>query len=87
MKKVTDNMVVVYGALKEMGGKGFAREVLNFLTEKGVAGKTFNGVNATLAALAGKGIVTKAKGVLGEKMLTEYTIVAELVAEAEAVAE
>lgn len=87
MKRVTDNMVVVYGALKEMGGKGFARDVLNFLTEKGTTGKTFNGVNATLAALAGKGIVTKAKAVLNEKMLTKYTIVAELQIEAEAVAE
>ena len=37
-------------------------------------GKTFNGVNATLAAAAGKGLCTKAKGVLGDKMLTVYTI-------------
>ena len=41
-------------------------------------GKTFNGVNATLAAAAGKGFCTKVKAVFGEgegaKMLTKYTI-------------
>ena len=52
-------------------GKGFAREVL---TDETLKGKTFNCVNATLAAAAGKGLCTKAKGVLGDKMLTCYTI-------------
>ena len=36
--------------------------------------KTFNAVNATLAACAGKGLATKAKAVLGDKMLTQYTV-------------
>ena len=52
-------------------GKGFAREVL---ADERLKGKTFNGVNATLAAAAGKGFCTKAKGVFGDKMLTIYTI-------------
>ena len=78
-------MVVVFGALKGMGGAGFAREVLNYLEANGVKGKTFNGVNATLAALAGKGYVEKSKAVSNEKMYTKYTIIKELVAdEAEA---
>ena len=81
MKKVTENMTVVFGALKEMNGVGFAREVLNHLEANGVKGKTFNGVNATLAALAGKGYVEKSKAVFNEKMYTKYTIVKELVAD------
>lgn len=80
-------MTVVYGALKEMGGVGFAREVLNHLEANGVKGKTFNGVNATLAALASKGYVEKNKAVFNEKMYTKYTIIKELVVEAEAEAE
>lgn len=78
-------MVVVFGALKAINGVGFAREVLNYLEANGVKGKTFNGVNATLAALAGKGYVEKAKVAFNERMYTKYTIVKELVAdEAEA---
>lgn len=79
MGKVTDNMKVIYGALQVMGGKGFAREVLNHLIANGVQNKTFNGVNATLAALAGKGYVTKDKGLFNEKVYTIYTIAKELV--------
>ena len=88
--KVTENMVAVLTVLAEREeGKGFAREVL---ADERLKGKTFNGVNATLAAAAGKGFCTKAKGVLGDKMLTVYTITdagreAIAPAEAEAVAE
>ena len=40
-----------------------------------MTGRTFNSVNATLAAMATKGYVTKAKGVYNEtKMLTKYTV-------------
>lgn len=64
-------VLAVLGARAE--GKGFAVEVL-----EGVKGKTFNSVNATLAALAAKELVTKEKKAYGEgasaKMLTEYTI-------------
>ena len=71
--KVTDKMNVAINAVKELGGKAFAREVL-----AKVEGKTFNGVNATLAAAAGKGYATKVKAMFGEgedaKMLTRYTI-------------
>ena len=74
--KLTENMVVVLKALASReNGKGFAREVL---AHESLNGKTFNGVNATLAAAAGKGLCTKAKALFGEgdnaKMLTQYTI-------------
>ena len=74
MVKVTENMKAVLAVLAEReNGAGFAREVLGAME-----GKTFNGVNATLAAAAGKGWATKEKAVFGEgdgaKMLTRYTI-------------
>lgn len=70
--KLTENMVAVLTVLAEREeGKGFAREVL---ADERLKGKTFNGVNATLAAAAGKGLVEKAKGVFEDKMLTCYTI-------------
>ena len=70
--KLTENMVAVLKVLAELPeGKGFARAVL----EK-MEGKTFNGVNATLAAAAGKGLCTKARKIneAAEKILTEYAI-------------
>ena len=70
--KLTENMVAVLTVLAgREEGKGFAREVL---ADARLKGKTFNGVNATLAAAAGKGLCTKAKGVFEDKMLTVYTI-------------
>lgn len=70
--KLTENMVAVLKVLAEMPeGKAFARAVLAKME-----GKTFNGVNATLAAAAGKGLCVKARKVdeAAEKILTEYTI-------------
>lgn len=77
MVKVTENMKAVLAVLAgRENGTGFAREVLGAMK-----GKTFNGVNATLAAAAGKGFCTKEKAVFGEgenaKMLTRYTITDE----------
>lgn len=77
MAKLTKNMVEVLGVLKDFKKGAFAREVL-----AKVEGKTFNGVNATLAAAAGKGFCTKVKALFGEgtegaKMLTKYTITEE----------
>lgn len=70
--KVTENMMAVLAVLADReDGKGFARQVL---ADERLKGKTFNGVNATLAAAAGKGFCTKAKGVFEDKMLTIYTI-------------
>ena len=70
--KLTENMVAVLTVLAGREEcKGFAREVL---ADERLKGKTFNGVNATLAAAAGKGLCTKAKGVFEDKMLTVYTI-------------
>lgn len=68
------NYKEVAGVLRTFeGGAAFAREVLNKMVEGG-ATRTFNSVNATLAAMAGKGYVTKAKAVFGDKMLTKYTL-------------
>ena len=70
--KLTENMVAVIKVLADReDGKGFARQVM---ADKRLEGKTFNGVNATLAAAAGKGLCTKAKAVFEDKMLTCYTI-------------
>ena len=74
--RLTENMVAVIKALADReDGKGFARQVM---ADARLEGKTFNGVNATLAAAAGKGLCTKAKALFGEgdnaKMLTQYTI-------------
>ena len=41
---------------------------------EGGSKRTFNSVNATLAAMAGKGFCNKEKAVFGEKMLTQYTL-------------
>lgn len=57
-------------------GAAFAREVLNKME-----GRTFNSVNATLAAMATKGYVAKAKAVFEDKMLTKYTLTEAGIAE------
>ena len=75
--KVTDKMNTAINAVKELGGKAFARQVLEYLNENYAERtelKTFNAVNATLAACAGKGLATKSKAVFGDKMLTQYTV-------------
>ena len=58
------------------GGAAFAREVLGKME-----GRTFNSVNATLAAMATKGYTTKEKAVFGDKMLTKYTLTEAGIAE------
>ena len=68
------NYKEVAGVLREFeGGKAFARQVLDKMVANGST-RTFNSVNATLAAMAGKGYVDKAKGVYNDKMLTQYTL-------------
>ena len=62
------------------GGKAFARQVLDKMVANG-ATRTFNSVNATLAAMAGKGYVSKEKAVYNDKLLTCYTLTAEGLAE------
>lgn len=54
-------------------GSAFAREVLDKMVAAG-SKRTFNSVNATLAAMAGKGYVSKKKDVYKDKMLTRYTL-------------
>ena len=77
MVGMNKNYKEIAGVVRELGGKAFAREVLNKMVEAG-SKRTFNSVNATLAAMAGKGFVTKEKAVFGEgdgaKMLTRYTL-------------
>lgn len=71
------NYKEVAGVLRTFEGeKAFAREVLNKMVEAG-SKRTFNSVNATLAAMATKGYVNKAKGVYNDKMLTQYTLTDE----------
>jgi hypothetical protein len=66
------------------GGTAFSREVFNKMVANG-SKRTFNSVNATLAAMAGKGYVDKAKAVFEAeaKILTKYTLTAEGLAELE----
>ena len=69
--KLTANQEAILKVLRENFAEGaFAAEVL----EK-VEGKTFNAVNATLASLASKHLVSKTKGIFNDKMLTKYTLV------------
>ena len=69
--KLTANQEAILKVLGENFAEGaFAAEVL----EK-VEGKTFNAVNATLASLASKGLVSKTKGIFNDKILTKYTVV------------
>lgn len=73
--KLTENMIVVLKALaKREGREGYAVEVLEDETLKG---KTFNAVNATLAAAAGKNLVRKEKGLFNDKLLTKYIMTEE----------
>ena len=75
------NYKEVAGVLREFeGGAAFARQVLDKMVANG-ATRTFNSVNATLAAMAGKGYVSKEKGVFNDKLLTCYTLTAEGLAE------
>lgn len=68
------NYKEVAGVLRTFeNGSAFAREVLNKMVEAG-SKRTFNSVNATLAAMATKGYVDKAKAVYNDKMLTKYTL-------------
>ena len=76
--KITSKMKVVINAIREMGGKGFAREVLNFLDTNSAERtdlRTFNAVNATLAYVKKAGLLDSAKAVYNdEKMLTKYLV-------------
>ena len=78
--KITSKMKVVINAIREMGGKGFAREVLNFLDANSAERtdlRTFNAVNATLAYVKKAGLLNSAKDVCGEgedaRMLSVYS--------------
>lgn len=83
------NYKEIAGVLRTFeGASAFAREVLNKMVEAGNTGRTFNSVNATLAAMATKGYVTKAKAVYNdEKMLTKYTLTEAGIAELDKVEE
>ena len=75
------NYKEVAGVLRTFeGGTAFAREVLDKMVAAG-SKRTFNSVNATLAAMATKEYVSKAKDVYNDKMLTKYTLTAKGIAE------
>ena len=60
MNGMNANYKEVAGVLRTFeGNKAFARQVLDKMVEAG-SKRTFNSVNATLAAMAGKGYVDKA---------------------------
>lgn len=74
MNGMNENYREVAGALRTFEGRtAFAREVTDKMVKDG-AKRTFNSVNATLAAMAGKGYVSKRKDVYNDKMLTRYTL-------------
>ena len=75
------NYKEVAGVLRTFeNGAAFAREVLDKMVAAG-SKRTFNSVNATLAAMATKGYVNKAKAVYNDKMLTKYTLTEAGIAE------
>ena len=83
MNGMNANYKEVAGVLRTFeGNKAFASQVLEKMVEAG-SKRTFNSVNATLAAMAGKGYVNKAKAVFNDKMLTCYTLTDEGIAELE----
>ena len=81
MNGMNANYKEVAGVLRTFeGNKAFARQVLDVMVANG-SKRTFNSVNATLAAMAGKGYVNKAKAVFNDKMLTQYTLTEAGIAE------
>lgn len=83
MNGMNANYKEVAGVLRTFeGGKAFSREVYNKMVEAGTK-RTFNSVNATLAAMATKGYVSKTKGIYEaeEKVLTIYTLTEAGIAE------
>ena len=74
MNGMNANYKEVAGVLRTFeGGKAYSREVYDRMVAEG-SKRTFNSVNATLAAMAGKGYVDKTKGLYNEKLLTCYTL-------------
>jgi hypothetical protein len=87
MNGMNANYKEVAGVLRTFeGNKAFARQVLDVMVANG-SKRTFNSVNATLAAMAGKGYVNKAKAVFNDKMLTQYTLTEAGIAELDKVEE
>lgn len=87
--KVTPKMTMAIDALKALGGKAFAREILRYLDANAADRaelKTFNSVNSTIAYAAKAGLVTKVNAPFEGKMLTQYSVEVadEATAEAEA---
>jgi hypothetical protein len=75
--KVTPKMTMAIDALKALGGKAFAREILRYLDNTAADRaelKTFNSVNSTIAYAAKAGLVDKKPEVFEGKMLTQYSI-------------
>ena len=81
MNGMNANYKEIAGVLRTFeGGKAYSREVYEKMVAEG-SKRTFNSVNATLAAMAGKGYVDKSKGLYNEKLLTCYTLTEAGIAE------
>ena len=81
------NYKEVAGVLRTFeNGSAFGREVFEKMEQAG-SKRTFNSVNSTLAAMVGRGFVTKKHDMFRDKLLTKYTLteagIAELDKEAE----
>ena len=81
MNGMNANYKEIAGVLRTFeGGKAYSREVYEKMVAEG-SKRTFNSVNATLAAMAGKGYVDKSKGLYNEKLLTCYALTEAGIAE------
>lgn len=67
--KFNENYVGTMEAVLGNEGAGFSREIARILSDR-----TFNSVNATLAAMAKAGFLTKEKGLFEGKLLTKYAV-------------
>lgn len=75
--KVTAKMATTIDAVKALGGKAIAKEVLAYLDTNAADRadlKTVNAINATLAYAAKAGIIAKDKVAVGDKVYTQYIV-------------
>lgn len=72
---ITKRMKLAFEILKELGGQAYVSEVLEYLDITNPDRdrlKTYKDIHTSLAALAGKGLVTVKEGIFREKKATKY---------------
>ena len=73
---ITQKMKLAFDILKKLGGKAYVSDVIEYLDinkpNRDIL-KTYQEVHIALAALAGRGLVTKRKKILSGKIVTKYT--------------